>query len=86
MDIERLWQFCFNTILYHGFAGAELRALSAVEIALWDIMGKSAGRAGLSPIRRRGPPGRQHVQHLYWSHGPWTTIAAGNTDAGALGG
>ena len=40
-EIERLWRFCFDTILYHGFAGAELRALSAVEIALWDILGKS---------------------------------------------
>ena len=40
-DIDRLWNFCFDTILYHGFAGAELRALSAVEIALWDILGKS---------------------------------------------
>ena len=40
-EIDRLWQFCFNTILYHGFAGAELRALSAVELALWDILGKS---------------------------------------------
>ncbi len=39
-DIQRLWRFCFDTILYHGFAGAELRALSAVEIALWDILGK----------------------------------------------
>ncbi|MEZ4636716.1 MAG: hypothetical protein R2856_17435 [Caldilineaceae bacterium] len=35
--------FSFDTILYHGFAGAELRALSAVEIALWDILGKSLG-------------------------------------------
>ncbi|RME55262.1 MAG: mandelate racemase/muconate lactonizing enzyme family protein, partial [Caldilineae bacterium] len=25
-DIDRLWNFCFDTILYHGFAGAELRA------------------------------------------------------------
>ena len=42
-DIERLWQFCFDNIRYHGFAGAELRALSALEIALWDILGKSLG-------------------------------------------
>jgi L-alanine-DL-glutamate epimerase-like enolase superfamily enzyme len=26
--------------MYHGYAGAELRALSAVEVALWDILGK----------------------------------------------
>lgn len=40
-QIDRLWNFCFDTILYHGYAGAELRALSALEMALWDIFGKS---------------------------------------------
>lgn len=39
-DINRLWRFSFDNILFHGFAGAELRALSAIEIALWDILGK----------------------------------------------
>jgi L-alanine-DL-glutamate epimerase-like enolase superfamily enzyme len=29
--------------MYHGYSGAELRALSAVEIALWDIVGKAYG-------------------------------------------
>jgi L-alanine-DL-glutamate epimerase-like enolase superfamily enzyme len=40
LDIEGLWQTVANNILYHGFAGAEMRALSAVDIALWDLMGK----------------------------------------------
>src|SRR6266542_4139384 len=40
-EIEGLWRLCFETILAHGFAGAELRALSAVEMALWDILGKT---------------------------------------------
>ncbi|MGB1285239.1 MAG: mandelate racemase/muconate lactonizing enzyme family protein [Aggregatilineales bacterium] len=40
MDIEGLWQFMMDNIMYHGYAGAEVRALSAVEIALWDIVGK----------------------------------------------
>lgn len=40
LDIEGLWRFVFDNIMYHGYAGAELRALSAVEIALWDILGK----------------------------------------------
>ena len=43
LDIEGLWRFVFDNILYHGYAGAELRALSAVEIALWDILGKRLG-------------------------------------------
>lgn len=43
LDIEGLWRFVMDNIMYHGYAGAELRALSAVEIALWDIMGKHYG-------------------------------------------
>ncbi len=42
-DVEGLWRFCFDNIMYHGYSGAELRALSAVEIALWDIVGKRYG-------------------------------------------
>ncbi len=38
-DIEGLWRFVMDNIMYHGYAGAELRALSAVEVALWDILG-----------------------------------------------
>jgi galactonate dehydratase len=26
--------------MYHGYSGAELRALSAIEVALWDLLGK----------------------------------------------
>ncbi len=40
LDIEGVWRFVMDNIMYHGFAGAEVRALSALEIALWDIMGK----------------------------------------------
>lgn len=40
LDIEGLWRFVMDNIMYHGYAGAETRALSAVEIALWDILGK----------------------------------------------
>ena len=40
LDIEGLWRFLMDNIMYHGYAGAETRALSALEVALWDIMGK----------------------------------------------
>ncbi len=40
LDIEGLWRFVMDNIMYHGYAGAETRALSALEIALWDILGK----------------------------------------------
>ncbi len=40
LDIEGLWRFVMDNIMYHGYAGAETRALSALEVALWDILGK----------------------------------------------
>lgn len=40
LDIEGVWRFVMDNIMYHGYAGAETRALSALEVALWDLMGK----------------------------------------------
>ncbi len=40
LDIEGLWRFMMDNIMFHGYAGAELRALSAFEMALWDLLGK----------------------------------------------
>ena len=33
----------FRAISYSGWAGAEIRAISAVDMALWDLAGKAAG-------------------------------------------
>lgn len=43
LDIEGVWRFAFDNLMYHGYSGAELRALSAVEVALWDILGQHYG-------------------------------------------
>jgi galactonate dehydratase len=42
-QIDRLWADMFQTINFSGWAGAEIRAISAVDMALWDLAGKSAG-------------------------------------------
>src|SRR6266851_8836936 len=41
--IDRLWADMFQAVSYSGWAGAEIRAISAVDIALWDLAGKAAG-------------------------------------------
>jgi galactonate dehydratase len=43
-NIDRLWADMFLNISYSGWAGAEMRALSAVDIALWDLLGKDTGQ------------------------------------------
>jgi galactonate dehydratase len=40
LRIEQNWQRGFRALNYHGTGGAEMRALSAIDIALWDILGK----------------------------------------------
>jgi galactonate dehydratase len=42
--IDRLWADMFLAVSYSGWAGAEMRAMSAVDIALWDLAGKAAGQ------------------------------------------
>jgi galactonate dehydratase len=39
-QIELLWHHMFKTVHYAGYAGAEMRAISAIDIALWDLLGK----------------------------------------------
>jgi galactonate dehydratase len=42
-DIERIWQDLQTQVQYRGWAGAEIRALSAIDVALWDLLGKAVG-------------------------------------------
>jgi galactonate dehydratase len=42
--IDRLWADMFLAVSYSGWAGAEMRAISAVDIALWDLLGKATGQ------------------------------------------
>ena len=41
---ESVWDQVFSYCNFFGHAGAEMRALSAVDIALWDLLGQSTGK------------------------------------------
>ncbi|MGC1299375.1 MAG: mandelate racemase/muconate lactonizing enzyme family protein [Alloacidobacterium sp.] len=43
-EIDRLWADMFLAVSYSGWGGAEMRASSAVDIALWDLLGKATGQ------------------------------------------
>ena len=83
LDIEGLWRFIMDNIMYHGYAGAETRALSAFEIALWDIMGKHYG----APLYHLlGGKSREEIPtyNTCLSFGAIQDYAAWHDDAGAL--
>ncbi len=39
-DLERLWDQMYNATIYYGRRGIVLNAISAVDLALWDLLGK----------------------------------------------
>ena len=41
--IERHWEAMFRLSDHAGYGGAEMRAISALDIALWDIKGQALG-------------------------------------------
>src|SRR5712692_2049992 len=40
LEVERLWNKMYRGSIYYGRRGVAIQAISAIDIALWDIMGK----------------------------------------------
>jgi L-alanine-DL-glutamate epimerase-like enolase superfamily enzyme len=59
-EIEGIWRDVYRHANYWGgFGGSEMRALSAVDVALWDLAGK---RAGLPIYELFGGPARESLR------------------------
>ena len=43
LEIEAIWERIFRQNAFHVFGGAEIRALSAINLAQWDLLGQVAG-------------------------------------------
>ena len=63
-DIESHWQNMFYTVNFFGYGGSETRAISAVDVALWDLLGQYTGQPIYNLLG--GPLPRPHLdlQHL----------------------
>jgi L-alanine-DL-glutamate epimerase-like enolase superfamily enzyme len=43
-DVEKIWHDMYTASFYYGRRGVGIHAMSGVDIALWDIMGKATGK------------------------------------------
>jgi D-galactarolactone cycloisomerase len=59
LAIERHWQNLYNRLRDHGQKGLAIEALSAIDIALWDLKGR---HFGVSVARLIGGPLRDRVE------------------------
>ena len=55
-DVEALWERMYDLTSYYGRRGAVIHAISAVDIALWDLRGKVQGKSvgALLGTKQRG--------------------------------
>ena len=56
LETDRLWQLMFHGSDHYGRGGAALHTISAIDIALWDIAGKAAGRPVSALLGGAGVP------------------------------
>jgi L-alanine-DL-glutamate epimerase-like enolase superfamily enzyme len=73
-EIEAHWQTMFKLSDHAGYGGAELRAISAVDIALWDIK----GQALKMPIFEVIGGGTRHRIRVYNTLGVYGDITDGH--------
>jgi L-alanine-DL-glutamate epimerase-like enolase superfamily enzyme len=67
LAVEFHWRFLYERCTPFGHPGAEMRALSAIDVALWDSLGQACGQ----PIYRLlGGPVRESVPVYNTSGGP----------------
>ena len=69
-DIENHWNNLFSTVNFFGYAGAETRAISAVDVALWDIVGQATGQPIYNLLGGRNRD-RIAIYNTCVSHGPY---------------
>jgi L-rhamnonate dehydratase len=85
-NVERIWDICWRSTMHYGRMGVTMNAISGVDQAVWDIVGKALGMPVYKllggetkksiPIYCTGNDIEQHVEHgfrmlkLAIPHGP----------------
>jgi L-alanine-DL-glutamate epimerase-like enolase superfamily enzyme len=65
-DVEYLWQHMYRSTIAFGRKGVGMTAISAVDIALWDVLGKASGQPVFRLLGGRTRPKiRVYASRLY---------------------
>ncbi len=78
LAIEHHWRDLYRAYARFGGKGAEVRALSAVDVALWDILGKVAGQ----PVHRLLGTAQSSIPTYNTCGGPLYASVEGGSQAG----
>jgi D-galactarolactone cycloisomerase len=65
-DVERLWEKMYSLTRWYGRKGAAISALGAVDVALWDIRGKVAGKPLYELLGGRANRAKAYASGLLW--------------------
>ncbi|MGB8854170.1 MAG: mandelate racemase/muconate lactonizing enzyme family protein [Pirellulales bacterium] len=78
LAIEEHWRWFYERSTPFGHPGAEMRALSAIDLALWDLLGQACGQ----PVYRLlGGPVRERIPVYNTCGGPGYGAATAAADA-----
>ena len=70
-DVEGLWRLMNGITLWYGRKGAALSALGGIDVALWDLRGKAAGKPVWELLGGRGVQGcPAYASALLWKDTP----------------
>jgi L-alanine-DL-glutamate epimerase-like enolase superfamily enzyme len=72
LEVERLWELCYGLTRWYGRKGVAISALGGIDVALWDIRGKAAGKPiyELLGCKRNRIPA--YASALTWRDDPYT--------------
>ena len=66
----------YDATSYYGRRGVVIHAISAIDIALWDIRGKAAGKPVVEVLGERSETGsRPTARSIRWAPLPTTSVA-----------
>ncbi|ACZ43407.1 Mandelate racemase/muconate lactonizing protein [Thermobaculum terrenum ATCC BAA-798] len=74
LEIDRLWERMYRATIYFGRGGPAMHAMSGIDLALWDILGKATG---LSVSELLGGARRHRLRAYASAIMPETPVEAG---------